>query len=45
MIETTQTAQSNSTGIGETVGNAANQTGDFLGNVGESIQNMTGLGQ
>jgi hypothetical protein len=46
LIETTQTAQeSNSTGIGETVSNAANETGDFLGNVGESIQNMTGLGQ
>jgi hypothetical protein len=51
MIQTTQTAQegnttqSNATGIGETVSNAANETGDFLGNVGESIQNMTGLGQ
>ena len=45
MIQTTESAQEgNSTGVSETVGDAANATGDFLGDVGESIQNMTGLG-
>ena len=42
MIQTTETAQEgNATGIGD----IGNQTGDFLGDIGESFQNMTGLGQ
>jgi hypothetical protein len=46
MIDTTQTAQDgNSTGIGDAVGDAANSTGDFLGDLGESFQNMTGIGK
>ena len=42
MIQTTETAQEgNATGIGD----LGNQTGDFLGDIGESFQNMTGIGQ
>jgi hypothetical protein len=45
MIETQTAQEGNSTGIGDAVGGAANQTGDFLGNIGESLSNMTGIGQ
>jgi hypothetical protein len=45
MIETQTAQEGNSTGIGDAVGSAANQTGDFLGNIGESLSNMTGIGQ
>jgi hypothetical protein len=47
MIQTTETASQggNATGVGGLVDDAANQTGDFLGNLSDSLQNMTGLGQ
>jgi hypothetical protein len=46
LIETTETAQEgNATGVGGLVDDAANQTGGFLGNLSDSLQNMTGLGQ
>jgi len=51
LIQTTQTAgtgqQGNATSGGNATGVAgvANQTGNFLGNVGESFQNLTGIGQ
>lgn len=46
MIQTTETAQEgNATGIGGFVDDAANQTGGFLGNITEGLQNLTGIGQ